>query len=386
VKYRWLLIPLLVFLASRLFVFAAGEVGDIMLPTDSNHWTADPNSTFLSMWAKWDSQYYIDIASNGYAFNPEKQSNVAFFPLYPLMIRVGATLSAGNLVLAGFWVSNLALLGALILLYLLAQLELGEPAAGRSVIYLAFFPTSFFLSCVYTESVFLFLTIGAIYAARRQKWVIASLLGLLASATGNIGVLVWLLVFWEWIRVQGFQLTHLFKKEMWRTIWSGARRNWLQAFVICLIPLGILAYMLFLKYNFEQPLAFIQTQANFGRENIGLFAMLKNNIQTVFAGAMNKGRLTIVWNLIPLLGFLALVPFIWKRLGEGYAVYVFIQLLIPATSTSGSMIRYVLTSFPAFLLLADLGKRPWVDRLITTFFVLFLGVLTTLFVNWIFVA
>src|SRR5215216_1528494 len=61
----WLTFPLLAFLISRILVFGAGMLADTMLPTEPGHWVADPNSHFLSLWAKWDSQYYIDIATDG---------------------------------------------------------------------------------------------------------------------------------------------------------------------------------------------------------------------------------------------------------------------------------------------------------------------------------
>ena len=102
------------------------------------------------------------------------------------------------------------------------------------------------------------------------------------------------------------------------------------------------------------------------------------------------GGFYIAWRtitfLLVLLGFLALTPFIWWKLGEGYAIYVLIQMLVPSASATGSIIRYVLTSFPAFILLGDWGRRDWVDRTILSLFVIFLGVFVTIFVNWIFVA
>ena len=121
----WLTIPFLAFLLSRTLIFGAGILGDTMLPTEEGHWIADENSPFLSMWAKWDSQYYVDIATNGYWFRPGQQSNVAFFPLYPMTMQVVAKFLGGNLILTGFIISNLAFLGGLIFFYLLTELELG---------------------------------------------------------------------------------------------------------------------------------------------------------------------------------------------------------------------------------------------------------------------
>jgi hypothetical protein len=385
-KYRWLYYPLLIFTISRLFIFGAGIVGDLMMPTEEKHWVADPDSPFLSQWAKWDSQYYFDIATNGYWFRPEQQSNVAFFPLYPMLMMVLGKFLDNNVILSGFLVSNAAFFGVLVFLYLLTELEVDSAAAGRAVLYLAVFPTSFFFSSVYTESLFLMLSLASMYFARRHLWFPAALLGMLCAATRNIGVLMWALVMWEWLRVQGWNLWKLHKKEMWASLWGGIGQHWADMFIIAIIPLGLLAYMFFLKQNFDRPLAFIETQAAWGRENIGPVEVIKKNISYILAGELNKGRITSIWNLTALLGFLALTPFIWWKLGEGYAIYVLIQMLVPSASATGSIIRYVLTSFPAFILLGDWGRRDWVDRTILSLFVIFLGVFVTIFVNWIFVA
>ena len=82
-RVDWLVQPAIAFGLSRLLIFAAAILGDVFLPTEPGHWVADPNSPFLSLWAKWDSQWYIQIARDGYWFQPFQMSNVAFFPLYP---------------------------------------------------------------------------------------------------------------------------------------------------------------------------------------------------------------------------------------------------------------------------------------------------------------
>ena len=382
---RWFTIPLLAFLITRLFIFGAGLVADTMLTTEPGHWIADPGSPFLSMWTKWDSQYYVDIATNGYWFRPEQQSNVAFFPVYPLLMRLVGSLFQGNVILAGFIISNLAFFIALIFLYKLTALELDEGSAGRTVLYLAFFPTSFFFSSVYTESTFLMFSVAAVYFSRRHQWVPAALIGMLAAATRNLGILVWALVLWEWLRAQGWSLKTIHKKQSWTDLANGARLHWFEVIIICIIPLGLLIYMVFLQLNFERPLAFIETQAAWGRQNIGPLAVIIKSVKMLAAGTVNKGWLTNFWNLASLLVFLSIVPFIWSKIGEGYAIYVLIMLLIPSASATGSMIRYVLTSFPAFMILGWWGRKESVDRFLMGSMAVFLGLFVTIFVNWVFV-
>ena len=395
-RLDWLIQPAAAFLLSRTLIFAAGILGDVFLATEEGHWVADPNSPFLSLWAKWDSQWYIQIARTGYWYQPLQQSNVAFFPLYPLSIRIAAHCVGGNLILAGFLLSNAYLLGALLFLYQLAKLEMLDrctsspeevaAAARRTLYYLAFFPTAFFLSAVYTESLFLLLSVAAVLFARQRRWVLAALAGFLAAATRNIGVVLWLLVTWEWLRCHGWRVTRIHRTEAWRNLWSGIKADWVDVIVLAAIPLGLLLYMGFLQINFGRPTAFIEVQAAWGRQNIGPAGVVMRELKALTAFELNKSNLSRLLSLAPFLGVLAMTPFIWRRLGEGYALYVLVLLLVPAASALQSMIRYILPLFPVFILLGWWGRAPLVDRALLTTFAVLLGALTAIYVNWIFIA
>ena len=284
---RWILIPLLAFTISRLIIFSVGIVSDAMLPTEPGHWIASADSPFLSMWTKWDSQYYVDIATNGYWYRPGKQSNVAFFPFYPLLMRLVAPLLGNNVILAGFVISNISFLIALVMFYLLTELELDADSAKRTVYYLALFPTSFYFSCVYTESTFLMLAVTTMYFARRHMWIPAALVGILVSATRNLGILLWALVLWEWLRAHGWSIKTIHIKESWVNLWSGLRQHWFDLIIISIIPLGMLAYIYLLQSNFQRPLAFIETQAAWGRQNVGPIAVIRNSIQILITQPVN---------------------------------------------------------------------------------------------------
>jgi len=383
---NWFTIPLLVFVLSRLLIFGVGTLADTMLPTEEGHWVADENSPFLSMWAKWDSQYYVDIATNGYWYRPGQQSNVAFFPLYPMLMRAASIPLGGNLILTGFMISNLAFFGGLIFLYLLTELEFDSDSAKHAAVYLAFFPASFFFSSVYTESLFLLLSVATMYFARKEKWMTATIFGILTAATRNLGILMWALVLWEWLRVQGWTMTTIHKKETWTNLFQGLKQHWFEIIVISLIPLGMLAYIFFLQHNFERPLAFIETQSAWMQEKSTPITVITKGLAKLATTELNKGWMTLMWNMVTRLGFLALVPFIWFKLGEGYAIYVLILLVAPTNTGTGSLMRYMLAAFPAFMLLGWWGRREVVDRALSLSFAVLLGVFVSIFVNWIFVA
>ncbi|MHB8491154.1 MAG: mannosyltransferase family protein, partial [Solirubrobacteraceae bacterium] len=131
--------------------------------------------------ARWDAAWYLLIAHAGYgpSLGSATAARSAFYPLYPLAIRA---LSLGGYMAAGIVVSLLALGAALYLLHRLTALEVragslraANPAAPRevaraAVTVLAFSPMAFFLSAIYSESLYLALSLGVFWFARRGRW------------------------------------------------------------------------------------------------------------------------------------------------------------------------------------------------------------------------
>ena len=386
-KYRWLLHPLGAFIITRLAIFAAAFIGHVMLPADPGHWEPGAGNIFLDLLARWDSQWYQWIVQEGYWLRPGQRSNVAFFPLYPMAIDLVAPFVGNNTVLAGVIVSNVAFLALLIVLYQLTRLESdSHQTASRTVFYLAIFPTSFFFSMMYTESLFLFFIVAAIYFARKRLWVWAALMGLLAGTARVVGVLTWGLIMWEWLRVHGWNIEAIHRKQSWLNLWAGLKRDWIDILVIAVIPLGLLSYMFFLQQNFKDPVAFSTVQSAWGRENIGPWAVIARDIRVLSSEGMGLGNLSRILNLTTLAVILGISVAIWRRLGAGYALFTLLALLIPATSASQSLIRYAIVCFPVFMILGMWGKHTTFDRVYTTFAAVLLGVLTAVSVSWIFVA
>ncbi len=138
----------------------------------------------MAPFARWDSYWYLTIARYGYAHMRER---MAFYPLYPALIHAFGLITRSDLV-AGVLISLAALAVALVLLHRLVSLDFGEEIATTTVLLVAFCPVSFFLSAVYTESLFLALSIGSIYAARRERWLLCGVLGFLAATSRNGGI------------------------------------------------------------------------------------------------------------------------------------------------------------------------------------------------------
>jgi len=196
---------LLVFLLVRIGLFIVGLLAVALVPANSPAtvpgWAAPPVvhswKVTLTAWERWDSLWYLRIAVHGYAGN---DGSAAFFPGYPLLVRDAGWLTGGHPLLGAYLVSSVALVVGLVLVYLLTQYEFDRDLARRTVVLMCVFPTSFFFFAPYSESLFLVFAIGAIYAARRSSWAIATVLAAASTATRSVGVVVGLAVATESLR------------------------------------------------------------------------------------------------------------------------------------------------------------------------------------------
>jgi len=137
------------------------------------------------VWARWDSVHFLRIAEHGYS-----TSEAAFYPLYPALVSGVGRALGGHYILGGVLVSLLAALGAFVLLERLAEERLGGSGARRALLYLALFPTAFFLQAVYSESLFLLLCLAAFALAERGRFAYAGVIVGLAMLTRPAGIVL----------------------------------------------------------------------------------------------------------------------------------------------------------------------------------------------------
>lgn len=322
----------------------------------------------LGPWLRWDACWYLRIASVGYS---PTDGTTAFFPLYPLLVRWLGPLLGGDHLLAAAVISHTACLLALILLYQITRQELDHECARRAVVYQLVFPTAFFLFAPYTESLFMLWAIACLLAARRAKWWLAGLCGLLAGLTRLTGALLILPV----------------AVEMWSR--AGSLRKLLHPRLLSLglIPLGIVAYSLYLAQAFGDPILWLHSQGLAAWDRsltwpwdtlhqiaTNLFQPLNNSVDALFG-----------------LLFLVLMVFALRKLPAAFGVYVGISLLpallMPrAGAPLMGMPRYVLVLFPGFMALAWLGRKPTWHRVVLYTCALLLAFFTSLYVAWYWVA
>ncbi|HXD34524.1 MAG TPA: mannosyltransferase family protein [Pyrinomonadaceae bacterium] len=311
-----------------------------------------------------DSLWILNIARNGYekeSFSTIQQRTWAYFPLYPVLLRALSSLT-GNLPITGIVFSSLLFLFALIVLYRLVIAFDYEPSdAERAVFYVAAFPVSYFFSLAQTESLFLLLTLGCIYAARRQRWWLAGICGALASATRFAGVFLILplaLMYWP----------------------RGNKTSRIKADVLSLllVPFGLLAFMLYLKSITGNAFAFADIQLAWGHDAGFFWRPLMTFIRELDLVSLN-------WDF-RLLNFAAAVMalvcgVVWlRRRAWAFALYTLVSVLVPLSYQAGSqsLARYVMVIFPVIILLGIWGRSPRLDQTIRVIFIALLSLMSAM--------
>jgi hypothetical protein len=390
-------------LSSRALIWAAGIYtaliagpGKLAANSFNHHSLATPfHSTLANLLvapaARWDSVWFLGIAHAGY----QRPDQTVFFPLYPAAIAgVGSLFgggSAANLV-AGIAVSFGSALGGLCLLHELTSLELGAGSARSAVWIYAWLPPALFLSAVYTEGLFLLLTIGSFYAGRTGRWWLAGLLGALAAATRNGGILlvVPLLILYLYgprtDRPPDLPATRLGRRYR-------PRRDLLW---IAAVPIGLVAYLAFLKLSLGHAFTPFQAESHWHRS----FAPLYGVPAGIWLGLKSLGA--VVPGLPPAfamgdfrklveLTFLAISLWLlwrsWKRLPPAYTCYAAGALALAVSApTSGeplrSLPRFTVVIFPLWIALAQWASERKRTRAVIAACAPFVAVWSALFVSW----
>ncbi|WP_153556807.1 hypothetical protein [Roseimaritima sediminicola] len=237
---------------TSLIVVVAVMFGSQFVITCMRHHDAHKmdRSNLVERFAPWDGVWYHQIASEGYSYDPERMSNVAFYPLYPMSGRLFSVVTGLQTDVSLLAVSHLFLLGAFVVFskYLSERPTQGVLKHWRiCLIVFGLFPTTFYFRMSYSESTFLCFVLLAMYGMQRRwpLWVVAILVGA-TTAARPVGLAAVL--------------------PFWWTLWQQSSSPRSAAVKACLLtPVcvwGLAAYMLYQHIALGDALAFIQTQTH----------------------------------------------------------------------------------------------------------------------------
>jgi len=347
-EYKFIFISIFVWLA---FLFLIIFLSTRLLPLQPNflggglkNYLKNP---YLWAFGNFDGQHYVSIARQGYGLSEQ-----AFFPLYPLLIRLLGSAAGGGLLafnLSGILISLLSLFAGLIGFYKLLRLDFTEKVSKYSIAALLLFPTSFYFAAVYTESLFFVLAIWSLYFARKKAWLAASIFAMFLTATRFVGIIIIPVILTEW-------LISIWKNRDWykKLPWS-----------VMLAPLGLISYMIYLFKSVGNPFAFYSTMASFGEQRSShlilvpqvfyryIFRILPS-LHTSFWPTLFTTYFEFVVGII----LLAIICLSFKKLRLSYWIFLALGYLIPTFSGSfSSLPRYVLVVFPLFIFGGLLSKK-----------------------------
>jgi hypothetical protein len=355
-----------VYLAVRvgLFLLGAAAWG---LTTEQN--SVGPNGKVQALsngwhnvitgWNKQDSLWYLQIASHGYS---AANASAAFYPGYPLLIRLVGYICLGHLLLAAYLVANGALLVALVIFHRLTEREYDLAMARRAVLYLAIFPTAFFLFDTYSEALFLLFVVSALALARRGCWWWAGLAGVGATLTRSTGVVL--------VAALAVEAVHQSVAERRLASGSGAGAGWPTARLVTrlgasVLPLaGVGAYLLFwqLRYHdWYQPVRL--ENSVWGRVFTAPWLTLWRGLTMAWRYAPGSNGGWWMLDFVLVAAGLALAVWVALRARPIYAVYTWGSILFflcaawpdrPLMSDP----RFLVVIFPLVWPLARLGRRP----------------------------
>ena len=296
----------------------------------------------------WDGAFYADIAQHGYG--ALSRPALRFFPLTPLLGRAVGWVGVGPRV-GIVIVANAAALPASTLLVLLVRSEgFASGVARRSAWLLALAPSAFVLVLGYAEAVFLALAIGIFLAARRRRWLVVVVLGVLAGTS----------------RPSGFIVALPIAIEAVRTVRAAPVTERLRALAATASPfVGAALYLAWVGDRFGDALLpfRVQTRANLKGSFTNPLSSITDAVDGLFHGHIGTG-LHVPWMIV----VVVLVILAFRRLPASYGAFAAVSVASAVTSANlDSFERYALGAFPIVIVVASLlTDRRWAIAAIAT--------------------
>jgi hypothetical protein len=309
------------------------------------------NSILIYPWANFDGVHYLSIAGRGYT------DNGRFFPLYPLIVRLVTLLfhtKAFDAIqfFGGFLLSNLLLLASLFILYESVKADFSEKVALKTIVMLLLFPTSFFFGAIYTESLFLFLSLLAFYFIKKDNYRLTSIASFLLTLTRLVGIFI----------IPALLMMIISKKKVKTSLKSIV----IPSLLICFSAIGLFIYSWYNKIKWGDWLYFLkaQGQLNNGRSTttVVLFPQtLFRYFKIIFTVSVSYEWWIALLELLVFVTVFFLLYRAWKnKIDLAYIVFSLFCFFIPASSgTFSGLPRYVIILFPVFIALALVKNKYW---------------------------
>lgn len=332
---RTLLLVALIALGARLLTYALAwgmaclQSGELVSFT----------GTFQGLWVKWDARHYLSLARAGYVNTGDDRLKLVFFPLYPWTMRA-VNLLLGNWVISASVVSVVFSVGAGVMLYALAARCYGAEKARLALAYFLLNPYALFMGAPYSESMFLFFTLCALYACAHDKLGWAGIFGALSALTRMLGLVVLGVIVLRTLRML---LDRRCRDRAQKAVWG--------LFCAALVGVGFAGYLMLNVHVSGAPFTFLQYQKENWYQEFGSFW---NSVRTTVSylckdWGTSDGLYTWTLQLLAMLyAFVLLIPGAKKTSLEHGAyswAYIFIALA-PTWLLSGPRYIFGMATLP----------------------------------------
>lgn len=309
--------------------------------------------------ANWDGTHFIKIAEQGYSVLQE----YAFFPLYPLLIKIFAFIFR-NYLFSAILINIVSTFLSIKFLFKLVSLEFDKKIAKKTCFYLLIFPTSFYLFMAYSEGLFLLFAVLTFYFLKKEKFYLSLLFVGLASLTRFVGIALAFVFIYKIIEKYGKD-----KKSL----------------IILFSFWGTGLYCLYLFLQAGNPFAFVVAESTWFRQLTAPWISIWYSIFYLSIPFFETYKIYVYFELFFTIFGLGLVIRSFRFLPKHYFIFGAVSLLIPLfTGTLMSIPRFLILIFPIFIMLAMVKNKLIINIYVVTSLVLLI-IFSILFINgfWI---
>lgn len=380
-KHKFLFI-LSLFLVWRVGLCAVGALSQKILPYEPSFPYADAILAVFGLpqrlfsWGNFDGVHYLTIVDQGYHGAEYIQ---AFFPVYPILVIIINTL-INNSLLSALIVSNISFILFLYVWFRFVENRYSTKLAKLSTIVILLFPSSFFFGAIYNESLFLLLVMLSFMSAEKNKYLATAFFIALASATRVIGIflipaILLEIIFadfdfgkmFELLWSKSYSKLNTLKMEL-RNRFKKSKKQIIPMSIVSTGALGLIAYMVYLNFEFGDPLYFFHVQSEFGgvrQETLVSYPQVVYRYIKILLTArpFDLKYISYVRELVVSTFGLGILLYSFKKVRISYFVFAVAAFFLPTlTGTFSSMPRYILVSFPIFIVLAGWAQKSIIFR------------------------
>lgn len=322
-------------------------------------------SEWMNSYLQWDAHNYHRIAQGGYTFHTENgaYTTLAFFPLYPWLIRL-LNVFINNYIVSGILISALLYSGACAFMYKLFALDYNKQTAIRAIVYISVFPHSLFFGVMMNESTLLITSVATLYYIRKHNWPLVGIFGALAALSRMAGLLMAIPAAVEWL--EHYRIIEKLRQKRIGEVWKLFYQKGLWIFLM-LLGTGI---YLFCNYKTTgEWFKFLEYQKTVWHHSAAYFGTGISLMEDYVA--QDRGfTLFSLWlpQLLSVIFTVAMLIYGLRKTRNMYTVFLLVTIILnTGFDWVISAARYMTCAVPAFIILSDFSERhKWTEPLITT--------------------